>query len=94
MSAFHHVFVRVEFNSITSNGLLEPDDGAGIEGGIGATIRSRGNYIANNGWAAVAIGKTGYYRTARSPAEPYVNDVILQKGCSEGDPLVVAIRKP
>lgn len=87
VGAWHNVFVRVELNSITSNGLLEPDDGAGIEGGAGATIRSRGNYIADNGWAAIAFGQGGALRLGINSSDPADRDIILQKGCSEGAPL-------
>ena len=81
VGVFNLAFARVEFNSITGNGRLEYEE-AGIQGGPSATIRSRGNFVAENGFAAVGMYNNGYFRSGASG--PDDRDVFVQKGCSQG----------
>ena len=89
IGAFSHVFVRAYYNQIVRNGRPAPFFEGGIDAGVGAAIRSAGNYIAENGYAAVTVGNQGYFRsgffTAGGPPDPADQDVILQKGCNQGD---------
>jgi hypothetical protein len=55
VGAVNHVFVLAEFNSITGNGRLDESEG-GIDAFVGASVRSRGNYIADNAYAAIEAG--------------------------------------
>ena len=81
VGVYNLAFARVEFNSITGNGRLEEAE-AGIQGGISATIRSRGNTVEGNAYAAVAMGQNGFFRSGASG--PDDRDVFVQKGCSQG----------
>lgn len=78
----HNSFVRVEFNTITGNGRSDPFFEAGIEAFRNGTVFSRGNYIADNGYAAISIGNLAYFRnglfTAGDPPNPADLDTILQ----------------
>jgi hypothetical protein len=88
-----HIFARLESNTITRNGQSE-DEEAGIQVYQGGTVRSSGNYVADNGYAAVEAGSVTYFRS-------FDGDRLLQKGCSEdvqsgdgnscGDPGTVAV---
>jgi hypothetical protein len=87
VGVYNLAFARVEFNRITGNGRLENQE-AGIEGGVGANIRSRGNYVADNAYAAVEMGNNGYFRSGLfipggGASDPNDRDVFLQKGCSQ-----------
>jgi len=88
VGVYNQAFARVEFNTITGNGRPEYFE-AGIEGGVGSKIRSRGNYVADNAYAAVEMGNLGYIRSgsfvpAGGTVDPADRDVFLQKGCSQG----------
>jgi hypothetical protein len=88
VGVYNQAFARVEFNTITGNGRPEYYE-AGIEGGVGAKVRSRGNYVADNAYAAVEMGNLGYIRSGSfvppgGTADPADRDVFLQKGCIEG----------
>ena len=89
VGAFRHVLVRIEFNTITGNGRAEFFEG-GIDAGQGATIRSRGNYIADNVYAAIEIGNMGYFRSGLfipsggGDPDPADMDIIVQRGCTPG----------
>jgi hypothetical protein len=88
IGVFNNSFVRVEFNSITGNGRPDPFFEAGINAGVGSTVRSRGNYIAYNGYAAVEIANQSYFRSGlftSGAINPADKDIILQKGCSGGE---------
>jgi hypothetical protein len=85
VAAFNQVFVRLEFNDITGNGRVEEFE-AGIDGSGGVTIRSKGNYIADNAYAAVEIGNMSFFRSGVSGGSPDDRDTFLQKGCSGGEP--------
>jgi hypothetical protein len=87
VGVYNLAFARVEFNRITGNGRLENGE-AGIEGGVGANIRSRGNYVADNAYAAVEMGNNGYFKSGLfipggGASDPNDRDVFLQKGCSQ-----------
>ncbi len=84
VGAFNHVFVRVEFNDITGNGRVEKYE-SGIDGSGGATIRSKGNNIAGNAYAAIVIGNMSFFRSGVSGGIPDDRDTFLQKGCSGGE---------
>lgn len=88
VGVYNQAFARIEFNSITGNGRAEYYE-AGIEGGVGSKVRSRGNYVADNAYAAVEMGNLGYIRSgsfvpADGTIDPADRDVFLQKGCIEG----------
>ena len=88
VGVYNQAFARVEFNTITGNGRIEFFE-AGIEGGVGSKVRSRGNYIADNAYAAVEMGNMGYFRSGLfvpggGVLDPADMDVFLQKGCSQG----------
>ena len=82
-------FARVEFNTITGNGRPAPVFEAGIDVYVNGTVRSRGNFIADNNYAAVEVGNMSYFRsgvnTDGEPPGPEDGDIILQKGCAQGD---------
>jgi hypothetical protein len=78
VGATNHVFARIEFNRITGNGRIDQGEG-GIDALVGASVRSRGNYIADNAYAAVEAGNMSYIRSDGG-------DIILQKGCSDNEP--------
>lgn len=83
-------FARVEFNTITGNGRAAPFFEAGIDVFVNGTVRSRGNYIAENNYAAVEVGNFSYFRSGpNSSGEPPNlddRDIIVGKGCNQGDP--------
>ena len=87
VGAYNNAFARVLYNRITGNGRAEYYE-AGIEGGAGSVIRSIGNYIADNAYAAVEMGNMGYLRSGPftplggEPPAPEDRDIILQKGCT------------
>lgn len=88
VGVYNLAFARVEFNSITGNGRPEFFE-AGIEGGVSSNVRSRGNYVADNAYAAVEMGNNGYFRSGLfvpqgGVLDPADKDVLLQKGCSQG----------
>ncbi len=76
VGATNHVFARIEFNRITGNGRKDQGEG-GIDAFVGASVRSRGNYIADNAYAAVEAGNMSYIRSNGG-------DIFVQKGCSQG----------
>ena len=82
-------FARVEFNTITGNGRPAPVFEAGIDVYVNGTVRSRGNFIADNNYAAVEVGNMSYFRsgvnTQGQPPGPEDGDIILQKGCTQGE---------
>jgi len=84
VGAFNHVFVRVEFNDITGNGGAEQSS-SGIDASGGATIRSKGNYVTENAYAAVVIGNMSFFRSGDSGGSADDKDTFLQKGCSGGE---------
>ena len=84
VGVFNQAFARVDFNTITQNGLRGEDE-SGIDGSGGVTIRSAGNYIAENNYAAIASGNTSFFRSQSSGEDTDDRDIFLQKGCSEGD---------
>lgn len=89
IGAFNQVYVRVTHNQIVRNGRPAPWFEAGIDAAFGSTIRSIGNYVADNGYAAVAIGNQSFYRSGIffvDPPDPADIDIILQKGCERYDP--------
>jgi hypothetical protein len=79
VGAFNQVFARVESNTITNSGE------SGIDGSGGVTIRSAGNYIAGNNFAAIASGNMSFFRSQASGGDPAIRDTFLQKGCSGGE---------
>lgn len=88
VGVYNQAFARVEFNRITGNGRVEFFE-AGIEGGVGSKVRSRGNYVADNAYAAVEMGNMGYLRSglfvpSGGSSDPADRDVFLQKGCTLG----------
>ena len=84
VGAFNQVFARVESNTITQNGLRNEEE-SGIDGNGGVTIRSSGNFIAENNYAAVASGNMSFFRSQASSGVPAIRDTLLQKGCSGGE---------
>ena len=84
VGAFNQVFARVEFNTITQNGLRDEDE-SGIDGSAGVTIRSAGNFIAGNNYAAIASGNMSFFRSQAAGGPPAIRDTFLQKGCSGGE---------
>jgi len=88
VGAFNQVFVRVSFNTITGNGRPDPFFEAGIGVSGGSTVRSRGNLIADNGYTAVGVANLSYFKsgifTAGEPPAPADLDILLQKGCTQG----------
>ena len=88
VAAFNQVFVRVSFNTITGNGRPAPYYEAGIDAGGGATVRSRGNLFADNGYTAVEVANMSFFRsgisTGGEPPDPADLDILLQKGCAQG----------
>jgi hypothetical protein len=84
VGAFNQVFARVESNTITQNGLRNEEE-SGIDGSGGVTIRSAGNYIAGNNYAAIASGNMSFFRSQASGGDPAIRDTFLQKGCSGGE---------
>jgi hypothetical protein len=85
VGAFNQVFARVESNRITQNGLRDEEE-SGIDGSGGVTIRSAGNFIAGNNYAAIASGNMSFFRSQASAGDPAIRDTFLQKGCSGGEP--------
>ena len=85
VGAFHQVFARVESNRITQNGLRNEEE-SGIDGSGGVTIRSAGNYIAGNNYAAITSGNMSFFRSQASGGDPAIRDIFLQKGCFGGEP--------
>lgn len=88
VGVFSLAFARVEYNSITGNGRPEFFE-AGIDGSVAANVRSKGNYVADNAYAAVEMGNNGYLRSGAfipsgGSADPKDRDIFLQKGCSQG----------
>lgn len=91
IGAFNNAFVLANFNTITDNGRLKELE-AGIDAGHNSAVRSQGNYIAENGFAAIEVGNASYWRSEGG-------DQIFQKGCSEGqtsesdcgDPKTIAV---
>lgn len=87
IGAFRNALVQVNFNTITGNGRLERFEG-GVDAGNTTTVRTRGNLIAENGYAAVEVGNLAYWRSeafTAAPTDPRNKDIILQKGCVQGD---------
>ena len=88
IGAFNQAFVRVSFNTITGNGRPAPYYEAGIDASGGATVRSRGNLIADNGYAAVGASNMSYFHsgifTAGELPDSADLDILLQKGCAQG----------
>jgi hypothetical protein len=84
VGAFNQVFARVESNRITQNGLRDEEE-SGIDGSGGVTIRSAGNYIAGNNYAAITSGNMSFFRSQASGGDPAIRDTFLQKGCSGGE---------
>ena len=87
VGVYNQSFARVEFNTITGNGRTTHFE-AGMESGTGAVIRSRGNYVAENAYAAIEFGNMSYFRSGLfipidggSP-DPADRDTFLQRGCS------------
>jgi len=85
VGVFNEGFARVEFNIITGNGRATLFE-AGIELGSGSTVRSRGNMINNNAYAAVGVYSNSLFRSGLFPGPPVPADldIILQKGCAQG----------
>ena len=81
-------FARVYYNQIVNNGRPEPYYEAGIDVWAGSTVRSAGNMVSDNPYAAVEVGSQSYFRsgffTTGNP-DPADQDVLVQKGCSQGD---------
>ncbi len=77
----------MEFNTITGNGRTAHFE-AGIESGAGSVIRSRGNFVADNAYAAIEFGNMSYFRSGLfipndgSIPDPADRDTFLQKGCT------------
>jgi len=85
VGAFNQVFSRIESNRITHNGLRE-EYGSGIDSSGGVTIRSAGNFIADNDYAAIAPGNQSFFRSQASSGDPATRDTFLQRGCLGGEP--------
>ncbi len=88
VGVFNEGFARVEFNIITGNGRATHFE-AGIEAGGGSTVRSRGNFVADNAYAAVEFGNMSYFRSglfipSGGSNDPADRDTFLQKGCTPG----------
>jgi hypothetical protein len=75
-------FVRASFNKIKGNGRPDPFYEAGIDVWGSSVVRSRGNLIKKNGYAAVGVTNQSYFRN--SQPDPADQDIILQKGCTQG----------
>lgn len=90
IGAFNMAFVRVTGSDIVRNGRPAPFFEAGIDVSGASIVRSAGNYIAGNNYAAVEVGNMSYFRsgffTAGAPPDPADLDIVVQKGCSQGDP--------
>ncbi len=87
VGVYKMAFAQVEFNKITGNGRPEYFE-AGIDGGLSVNIQSRGNYIANNAYAAIEIGNNSYFRSGLfvpigGAIDPNDRDVFLQTGCDQ-----------
>ena len=89
VGVYNQSFARVEFNTITGNGRIAHFE-AGIENGAGSVIRSRGNFVADNAYAAIEFGNMSYFRSGLfipndgSIPDPADRDTFLQKGCTPG----------
>ena len=84
----NHSFARVYYSTITTNGRPDPHFEAGIQVWAGSQVRSVGNVISDNGYAAVEVGSQSYFRSGfftNGNPDPDDLDVILQKGCTQGD---------
>jgi hypothetical protein len=83
-------FARVSYSVIERNGRPAPFYEAGIEVWAGSVLRSVGNRIADNPYAAVEVGSQSYFRSGywspNGDPDPADLDVLLQKGCSQGAP--------
>jgi hypothetical protein len=75
-------FARVSFNSIKSNGRPDPFYESGIDVWGSSVVRSGGNLIQGNGYAAVGVSNQSYFRNSQS--DPADQDIIRQKGCTQG----------
>lgn len=82
-------YARITNNQIRGNGRFPPffDSGINI---FQSGVRSRGNRIENNGFAAVRVSGLGQFRSGSSSSpggatKPEDRDVMIQRGCSEGD---------
>lgn len=81
-------FARVTNNQIRGNGRFPPFTDSGININQ-AGVRSRGNVIENNGFAAVRVGAFGRFRSGSSlapgaPLNPSDRDTLIQRGCGRG----------
>ncbi len=72
VSVGNEAFAHVRFNNITGNG-----DFGGIEGFLGGSIMSTGNYIADNSFAAIEVGNMVVFKSD--------GDIIVQENCTKGD---------
>ena len=86
VAVYNLAFARVEFNLIEKNGRLSHYE-AGIEGGS-SSIRSRGNIVRNNAYAAVGMGNNGFFRSGLfipqgGTLDLKDKDTFLQKGCTD-----------
>lgn len=86
VAVFTMSFARVQYNVITGNGGDNPGDFyAGIQGWMGGIVRSLGNEISDNGYAAIEFGNQSFYRSGLGSPNPADLDVLVQKGCTQGD---------
>ena len=74
VGVYFNAFARLESNIIERNGQQE-DEEAGIQVYQGGIVRSAGNRVADNGYAAVEVGSVSYFRS-------YGGDVLVQDGCT------------
>ncbi len=82
---------RVEFNTITGNGRPSPQFEAGIDVARSGVVRTRGNTITDNGYAAIQAFDQGNIANGRFVAGgaggPSDTDTIVQIGCTAGAPV-------
>jgi hypothetical protein len=76
--------VVVEYNEIESNGRVANYE-AGISVNGGSVVRSKGNWIVDNGYAGVGVYHQSYFRSGPSELEEE-RDEIFQRGCDPEDP--------
>ena len=86
VGAFNQVFVRVSYSTITGNGRHAPFFEGGITLSGEAIVRSKGNLISDNTYAAVGVYSNSLFRSGLCcvPPDPADLDIILQKGCLQG----------